>query len=74
MLWRKLKHSRAIEHASGMVVAILNTVAVESLTEVTFQQELNYEKSMTDVNRALHSGSGVQRIKSRSREQKWRSY
>lgn len=44
VLWRKLKHSRATEPASGVVVTILNRVFIEGL-----KSTLNYEKSMRDV-------------------------
>lgn len=51
--WRKLKHSRTLGHNSGVLVAILNRVVMEGLTEVTFEQELkltlNYETYMRYV-------------------------
>lgn len=41
--WRKLKPNRAIEHNSGVLVAILNSLVMEGLAKVTFEQKLNFE-------------------------------
>lgn len=51
--WRKLKHSWTLGHNRGVLVAILNRVVMEGLTEVSFEQELkltlNYETYMRYV-------------------------